>query len=132
MRQEHENRKTFIVSAMIGPFAGTSWPFGRLSISDDAITVRTMFRERSCQKSEITAISLERLGPQSQLLFEDAAGGMPDVAVVLAMRVKGVVDDLRRRGYPVVDRRARILQLPQSVVPWRDQDNVEGREPPPR
>jgi hypothetical protein len=123
MRQQPENQKTFVVSAIIGHFVGTSWPFGRLHISDDMITVRTMFRKRSCPKSQITDISLQRLGPQNQLLFEDPAGRMADVAVVLAMRVRDVLGELRRRGYPVVDRRGRLPS-------WRDQDNVEGREPP--
>jgi hypothetical protein len=115
---------------VIGHLAGSPWPFGRFHICDETITVRSMFREKSCPRSEITDISLERLGPQNQLLFEDAAGKMAGVAVVLAVRVKGVVDELRRRGYPVVDRRARILPLPQGVVPWRDGDSAEGREPP--
>ncbi len=100
MRQEHQGQKTFVVSALIGHLVGSPWPFGRLEICDEAITVRTIFRERTCPKSEITDISLERLGPQNQLLFEDTAGKMADVAVVLAMRVKGVVGELRRRGTP--------------------------------
>jgi len=132
MRQEHQSPKTFIVSTLIGHLVGTPWPFGRLEISDEAITVRTAFRERTCPKSEITDISLERLGPNYQLLFEDATGKMANVVVVLAMRVKGVVGELRSRGYPVVDRRGRIFPLPQGVVPWRDEDRAEGDEPPRR
>jgi hypothetical protein len=123
MRQEHKDRKTFVVSAMIGHFVGSPWPFGRLRISDDAITVRTLSREKTCPKSEITDISLERFGPQNRLLFEDAAGKMTDVTVVLAMRVRGVVGELRSRGYSVVDRRARFLPLFQDGVPWHDEDN---------
>lgn len=121
---------------MIGSFVGTPWPFGRLYVSDEAISVRTLSREKTCPKSEITDISLERLGLQNQLLFEDAAGEMADVAVGLAMRVKGVVGELRRRGYPVVDRRSKLFALPQDLplphgaVPWRDQDNAEGGIPP--
>ena len=117
---------------MIGHFAGTPWPMGRLRISDEAITVRTMFREKTCLKSEITGISLEKLGPQNQLVFEDAAGKMADVVVGLAMRVKGVVTELQRRGYPVVDGRPRLLPSPQGVVPWRDLDSEIGHEPPDR
>jgi hypothetical protein len=132
MSQEHKNQKTFVVSVLIGHFVGTPWPFGRLHISDETIAVRTIFREKICPKSEITDISLEKLGPQNQLLFEDAAGKMADVAVVLAMRVKGVVGELQRRGYPVIDRRPGILPLPQGIVPWHDQDSVEGRESPGR
>lgn len=94
--------------------------------------MRTIFRERTCPKSEITDISLERLGPQYQLLFEDTTGKMADVVVGLAMRVKGVVSELRNRGYPIVDRRGRIFPLPQGVVPWRDQDIAEDDEPPRR
>lgn len=132
MRQELKNRKTFVVSVIIGRAFGSPWPFGRLHVSDETITVRTMFREKTCPKSEITEISLERLGPQNQLLFEDAGGKMTGVAVVLAVRVKSVVGELRRLGYPVVDRRSSILSLPQGVVSRRDQDSVEGREPPGR
>lgn len=132
MRQELKNRKTFVVSVIMGHAFGSPWPFGRLHISDETIIVRTMFREKTCPKSEITDISLERFGPQNQLLFEDTGGKMAGVAVVLAMRVKGVVSELRRRGYPVMDRRPSFLSFPQGVVPWRDQDSVEGREPPGR
>jgi hypothetical protein len=124
MRQEHKDRKIFVVSAMIGHLVGSPWPFGRLRISDEAITVHTLFRGKTCLKSEITGIFVDRLGPQNQLLFEDAAGTMADVTVVVAMRVKGVAGELRRREYPVVDRRARILPLPQGIVPWRDQDSA--------
>jgi len=123
MRQEHENWKTFVVSTLIGHLVGTPWPFGRLFISDDSITVRTMFKERSCPKSEVTDISLERFGPNYQLLFEDAEGTMADAMVVLAMRVKGVVGQLQRRGYPVVDRRGPLLS-------WREPDRVERCDPP--
>lgn len=110
MRQQQGNRGTFAVSAAIGhQLVGTPWPFGRLAISDDAITVRTMFRERTCPKSEISCISLEWFGPEKRLLFDDAAGRLADVTVLLARRVRGVVRELQRRGYPVVDRRRRSL-----------------------
>jgi len=89
-----------------------------------------MFNEKTCPKAEITDISLERLGPQNQLLFEDPAGKMADVAVVLAMRVKGVAGELRRRGYPVTDRRGPLLSLPQGVVGWREHDIAEGEGRP--
>ena len=128
MTQERGNPKTFAVSVIVGRLIGSPWPFGRLQISDEAITVRSIFRAKTCTKSEITGIYLERLGPQNQLLFEDAAGKMAGVAVVLAMRVKGVVGELRRRGYLVVDRRDAILPLPQGVVAWRDQGSADGRE----
>jgi hypothetical protein len=124
-----QRRKTFVVTTIIGHFVGTPWPFGRLHVGDDAITVRTMFNEKTCRKAEITDISLERLGPQNQLLFEDPTGKMADVAVVLAMRVKGVVGELQRRGYPVTDRRGPLLPLPQGVVPWREHDLAEGEGP---
>ena len=125
-----QSRKTFLVTAIIGHFVGTPWLFGRLHIGDDAIAVRTMSNEKTCPRAEIADISLERLGPQNQLLFEDPAGKMADVAVVLAMRVKGVVGELRRRGYPVVDRRDPVLPLPQGIVPWRDHEIAEGDGPP--
>ena len=100
MRQERANRKTFVVSALIGHFAGTPWPLGRLYVSDEAIAVRTLSRKKTCPKSEITDISLERWGPNYQLVFEDASGKMADVAVVLAMRVKGVVGGAAAPGVP--------------------------------
>lgn len=117
MRQEHAKRKTFVVSALIGHLAGTPWPLGRLYVSDEAIAVRTLFKKRTCLKSEIIDISLERFGPQYQLLFVDAAGTMADVAVVLIMRTEGVVGELRRRGYPVMDRGGPLLS-------WRDPDSA--------
>jgi hypothetical protein len=117
MRQDHSDRKTFVVSAMTGHLVGSPWPYGRLHVSHEAITVRTIFTEKACPKSEIVDVSLQRLGPQNQLLFEDAAGEMADVAVVLAMRVKGVVGEQRRLRYPVVDRRPRVVRPAQGVVP---------------
>jgi hypothetical protein len=110
--------------------AGTPWPFRRLYIDDGAITVRTSFREKTCLKSEITEISLKKYGPANQLVFDDVTGKMVDVGVVLSMRVKGVVTELERRGYPVVDRRWTLLPMPQGIVPWRDRDSGEaGRQP---
>jgi len=112
MPQENENWKTFVVSTAIGhQFVGTPWPFGRLFISDESIIVRTMFKERSCPKSEISCVSLAWFGPNKQLLFVDAGGKMADVTVLLAMRVKGVVGEFRRRGYPVADRRGNLLSV---------------------
>jgi hypothetical protein len=118
MSQKRANRKTFVVSTLIGHFVGTPWPLGRFYVSDEAIAVRTLSTMKTCPKSEITDISLERLGPNYQLLFEDASGKMEDVAVLLAMRVKGVVGELLRRRYPVVDRRGPLLS-------WRDPDSAE-------
>lgn len=108
MRQ-HGQRATFVVSAVIGQLVGTPWPFGRFEVSDNAVTVRTMFRERTCPRSEIREISLAWFGPNKQLMFDDPAGKMADVTVFLAMRVQGVVGELRRHGYPVVDRRGSLL-----------------------
>jgi hypothetical protein len=100
----------FLVSAAIGhQLVGTTWPFARLDISDHAVTVRTMFRERTCPKSAISGISLAWYGPQKQLLFDDATGKMANVTVLLAMRVKRVLGELQRRGYPVVDRRGPLV-----------------------
>jgi hypothetical protein len=129
-RRGQWNGRTFIVSTLIGYFAGTPWPFGRLYIDDGAITVRTIFKEKTCLKSEITEISLEKYGPANQLLFDDVTGKMSDVAVLLSMRVKGVVAELERRGYPVVDHRWKMLPLPQGIVPWRNPDTKTGNEPP--
>jgi hypothetical protein len=125
------NGRTFVVSALIGQFAGTPWPFGRLYIDNGAITVRTSFKEKTCLKSEITEISLEKYGPANQLLFEDVTGKMADVAVMLSMRVKGVVAELERRGYPVVDRRWTMLPLPRGIVPWHEPDGGGGHQPAP-
>ena len=113
MRMDTGDRKTFVVSVVIGRFVGTPWPFGRLYVSDEGITARSVSRQRSCPKSEITDISLERLGPQNQLLFEDVSGKLSGVSIVIIMRVGGVIGELRRRGYPVTDRRARIFGGPE-------------------
>jgi len=51
MRQERKDRKIFVVSAMIGHLVGSPWPFGRLRISAEAITVHTLFRGKTCPKS---------------------------------------------------------------------------------
>jgi hypothetical protein len=135
MRQEREQR-VFRVSVMKGTFIETKSP-GRLYVSDYAVTICTIFREVTCLKYEITDISLERFGPNFQLIFEDQAGKMADFVVLLAMRVKGVVGELRGRGYPIVDRRGPLFRLPQrplvqGIVPWREQETEEGDEPPDR
>jgi hypothetical protein len=107
------DRKTFVVSVLIGRFVGTPWPFGRLYVSDEGIAAGSAFRKRSCPKSEITDISLERLGPQNQLLFADVSGKLSDVSIVIIMRVRSVVGELSRRGYPVTDRRSRLFSGPE-------------------
>ena len=129
-RRGRWNGRTFVVSTLIGYFVGTPWPFGRLYIDDRAITVRTIFREKTCLKSEFTEISVEKYGPANQLVFDDVTGKMSNVTVLLSMRVKGVVAELVRRGYPVVDRRWSMLPLPHGIVPWRDPDSEAGSEPP--
>jgi hypothetical protein len=131
MRRQPKDQRIFHVSAMKRGFVVTKGP-GRLYVSDYAITLSTTFREITCLKPEITDISLERLFPNFQLLFEDESGKLADVAVVLVMRVKGVLGELRRRGYPIVDRRGPILPvfLPQDTVPRPDPETEEGDEPP--
>jgi hypothetical protein len=55
--------------------------------------------------------------------------GRAEALAALAMRVKGVVAELQRRGYPVVDRRWTMLPLPQGIVPWHDPDSDAGHQP---
>jgi hypothetical protein len=127
--RESGSQATFVVSVLIGARAGTPWPFGRLHIRDDSIAVRSMFSKRASPKSQIVEISLQRYGPSYQLLFK-ASSEMAGVMVGISMRFEGIVAELRRRGYPVVDRRSTLFPLthdlpqdvPLGIVPWRDDD----------
>jgi hypothetical protein len=127
-------RKTFLVSVQIGLLA-TVWPLGRLHISDESITVRSLFKTRTSPKSQITDISLERYRMANELLFKDS-GGLAGVMVFMPARAEGVLGELRRRGYPVVDRRPRLLPLPQGAGPWQgivrwhDDDETKPPGPP--
>lgn len=133
MRQESGSRKTFLVSVQIG-FLATVWPFGHLRISDESITVRSLFKTRTSPKSQITDILLERYRNANELLFRDS-GGLADVMVFMPARAKGVLGELRRRGYPVVDRRPGLFPLPQRAGPWRGiipwHDDGEAKPPAP-
>jgi len=84
---------------------------GRLDVADDELVVRCrlvpVFRPRSVARSVITAVALDRRWGRDRLTVSDIEGAFSAVAVALQSRADAaaVIDELRRRGYPVVDRR---------------------------
>jgi Bacterial PH domain len=119
MTQQSANQKTFLASVLIGRRSGTVWPLGRLRICDESITARSLFRTRTSPKSQIIEISVSRQGMGNGLLFV-ASGEIAGVLIYAARpsRVDRVAGELRRRGYPVVDRRQSLFPLTQGIASW--------------
>jgi hypothetical protein len=89
------------------------WPFGRLDIDDEDLTVRSSplpwIRPRSASKQSIGNISLYRRWSLDHLGFADSADALSKVRLALPVRSKRIVNELRSRGYPVIDRRKKRL-----------------------
>ena len=111
--------RSFAVGAYVGRKAA-GWPFARLDVADDSITVRCWplpwFGPRMVNKRAIIEISLKKNTVLDHLKFIDSENSFARVSVDLPIRPKRVISELRARGYPVVDRRPKML--PRGIVPW--------------
>ncbi|HCU93788.1 MAG TPA: hypothetical protein DHU96_14100 [Actinobacteria bacterium] len=111
--------RSFAVDAFVGRKAG-GWPFARFDIGPAGLRVRLpfpWFAARSAAKETITSVSVGRtIGGAYCLRFEDSARHLADVHVHLRLtRQARVIDELRRSGYAVLDRKsgAELERLPK-------------------
>ncbi len=110
--------KTFGVEVHAGrKVAG--WPFGRLSISNEELTIRSSplrwIRARSASRDAVGQISVHRWGPLDILKFADASSAFSSVVLVLPVCPTRIVKELREHGYTVTERRP--ARFPRGIVP---------------
>jgi len=104
--------KTFAVGAYVErKVAG--WPFGRLDIDDDVITVRCApipwFSPHRVSRDAITEISIYKNLVLDHLKFEDSGGVFAKVSLDLPVRPRRIIRELQSRGYPIVDHRRKSI-----------------------
>jgi hypothetical protein len=87
----------------------SGWPFGRFDVGRDGLRVRLgfpWFVSRSAGQDTITAVTVSRrFAGIFCLRFEDTSQCLAHVLVGMPVRGQQIVDELRRSGYPVVDRK---------------------------
>jgi hypothetical protein len=117
--------RTFAVGAYVGRKAA-GWPFARLDVSDDRLTVRCWplpwFRPRTVSKEEIAAVEVGKNTVIDHLSFQVEGGAFEKVSIDLPVRPKRVIRELKARGYVVVDSRSWTWGLPGGVVPWSTEE----------
>jgi len=92
---------------------------GRLDLGADDVRVRLPFpwlETRSATKDTITLVTVDRtIAGAWCVRFEDSGQRLADVHVHLPVRAQRIIDELRRRGYPVADRKTGqpVVQLPK-------------------
>lgn len=113
--------RSFAVEAHIGrKIAG--WPLGRFDVRTDGLRVRLLFPwfvTRSAGKDTITCVSVARtVTGLCCVRFEDSDHRLADVHVHLPVRAQRIIDELRRREYPVADPKTGepLVRLPKR---WR-------------
>ncbi len=126
--------RSFCVQVKVG-FRIAGWPFGRLDIGDEELRVRTWLlpsvRRHSVRKEAVTKIySYQRAG-RHRLKFEDTGGAFAKVSVSLLTGRRAIVEELRYRGYPVIQQspplfgfRRLSLQPGQVTARWPGPDQM--------
>jgi hypothetical protein len=98
--------KSFRVEVHAG-WKVAGWPFGKLDIDDEQLTVRSSplpwIRPRSASREAIGEICLRTMWPVYVLRFAESAGALAGVRVVLALRPNRILRELGSRGYSVID-----------------------------
>jgi hypothetical protein len=106
--QAKMSSRTFIVGVWVGRRI-VSWPFGRLDINDDSLGVRSrpafQLRGREAVKGSVQTISIKRRSGTTLLKIRDSGDAFSSVIVQMPLGSAKIVDELRRRGYPVTDER---------------------------
>lgn len=100
-------RRSFAVEAHAGRKIA-AWPLARFDIGADRLRVRLTFPwflTRSADKDTITAVSVARTVTGTCLRFEDSGQHLADVRIYVPVRAQRIIDQLRRCGYPVTDRK---------------------------
>lgn len=113
--------RSFAVEAYAGrKIAG--WPLGRFDIGPEGLRVRLLFPwfiTRSAAKDTITVVSVARtVTGVCCVRFEDSGQCLADVHAHLPVRAQRIIDELRRCGYVVADRRTGepVARVPKR---WR-------------
>jgi hypothetical protein len=111
----------FAVEAYVGrKIAG--WPLGHFGVGAEGLRVRLgfpWFITRSAGKDTITVVSVARpVAGVWCVRFEDSGQCLADVHVHLPVRAQRIIDELRRCGYAVADRKTGepVVRLPKR---WR-------------
>lgn len=113
-------RRTFIVELHVGHKAA-GYPWGRLDIDDEALTVRCIplpwFAPCTAQRSDIQEITVGWAFNIPRMRFGGSGLGHKKVAVFMPYKSRQILDELRQRGYPVIDQRKG--QRPWPLLPSR-------------
>lgn len=92
---------------------------GRLDLGADDLQIRLPFPwfvTRSAAKGTITLVTVDRTVVGAWCVrFEDSGQRLADVHVHLPVRAQRIIDELRRHGYAVADRKTGqpVVQLPK-------------------
>jgi hypothetical protein len=81
-----------------------SWPFGRLDVTRDEISVRSWpagRRSAAVPRSDVMAISVNKGRAVSMLRIEDVGGIFAHVAVEMPFGLDRIVDKLKNNGYEI-------------------------------
>jgi hypothetical protein len=101
---------TFAVGVNTG-HVGIPWPLGRLDVSNERLRVRgwpvAWFKERSAPRTSVEGISAQISGWRPVLWIQDSGARFAKVEVEIPVGTDAIISELRRKGYPVVDRRPR-------------------------
>jgi hypothetical protein len=110
--------RSFAVEARAGrKIAG--WPLGCFDVGTDDLRVRLLFPwfvTRSAAKDTVSLVSVARTVTGIWCVrFEDSGQRLADVHVHLPVRAQRIIDELRRHGYAVADRKKGepVVQLPK-------------------
>ena len=122
--------RSFRVEAYISSKAG-GWPFARFDVGRDFVRVRIpfpWFASRSAAREAVGSISVGmNFAGIYCLRFEGSGSPLADVHVHLVIRPRRVIDELRRCGYVVVDRKSgeELDGLPHRwILPWLNRGGV--------
>jgi glycerol kinase len=94
----------------VGVYVGrriVSWPFGRLDVKDDSLSVRSrpsfQLARREALRENVEAISIVKRSGTTLLRIRDTGNVFSDIIVQIPLRSAKIVHELRRQGYPVVE-----------------------------
>ena len=115
-----EEFRSFAVEAWIGRRA-SGWPFARFDVGPQALQVRLPFpwsTSRTAAKQDVRTVSVGtgKVNRRACLRFDTPAGSLTDVRVYLPLHADRIVDELRRCGYDVADKRVTVRRLVAAVV----------------
>jgi hypothetical protein len=112
--------RSFAVEAYVGRKTA-GWPLGRFGVRAEGLRVRVgfpWFITRSTGKDTITVVSVARTWAGIWCVrFEDSGQRLADVHVLLPVRAQRIIDELRRCGYAIADRKTGEPGRPLAEAP---------------